>query len=238
LHLLHESIKEKKVFKYYDKIQKINQNYNLGQPSLKIDNFNITQDDLNSLLEYEKIEYLLNSVKKRKGNILEVGAGSGRTAGTILALNQGIKYVIADIPPAINYSMNSIGQKFTDKKIGKGFLETNSDQLINSIEKNDVVFIFPHQIKMLPKKYFDLSIAVDCLHEMDKKTVKNYIHYFEKVSDMFYFKVWEFAGLPNSFFETYSIHNKKDYSIKDEWREIFKERCFFPANYYQAGYKF
>ena len=73
---------------------------------------------------------------------------------------------------------------------------------------------------------------------MDENIVKKYISSFEKVSSLLYFKVWEYAGLPNSFFKTYSIHNKKDYFISNEWDEIFKERCFFPSNYFQVGYKF
>ena len=73
---------------------------------------------------------------------------------------------------------------------------------------------------------------------MEKKTVEKYVNNFEKVSKSFYFKVWEYAGLPNSFYKTYSVHNKKDYFIKKEWDEIFKEKCVFPSNYFQIGYKF
>ena len=238
LYLLYENIKDRNIFRYFEKNQKINQDYNLDKPNLKIDGFKVTQDDLNSLLEYEKIEILINSLKLKKNKFLEIGAGAGRTASTILALNDKVKYVIADIPPAINYSIKSLSKKFPEKKITTGFTSTTQEQLINDLDKNDILFIFPHQIQLLPSKFFDISIAVDCLHEMDEKIVKKYISSFEKVSSLLYFKVWEYAGLPNSFFKTYSIHNKKDYFISNEWDEIFKERCFFPSNYFQVGYKF
>ena len=100
------------------------------------------------------------------------------------------------------------------------------------------LYIFPHQIDYLPNKYFDISIAIDCLHEMEEKIVEKYILNFERVSQCLYFKVWEYAGLPNSFYKKYSVHNKRDYFIKNEWKEVFKERCIFPSNYYQLGYKF
>jgi len=73
---------------------------------------------------------------------------------------------------------------------------------------------------------------------MEGKIVEKYILNFERVSQCLYFKVWEYAGLPNSFYKQYSVHNKKDYFIKEEWEEVFKERCIFPSNYYQLGYKF
>ena len=34
----------------------------------------------------------------------------------------------------------------------------NQEDLLKLIDKNDVIYIFPHQIEMLPKKLFDISI--------------------------------------------------------------------------------
>ena len=73
---------------------------------------------------------------------------------------------------------------------------------------------------------------------MEEKIVKRYISNFENKSLSLYFKVWEYAALPNSFYKYYSAHSKKDYFIKDNWREVFKEKCIFPSNYYQLGYIF
>ena len=109
---------------------------------------------------------------------------------------------------------------------------------MSAIDKNDVIYIFPHQIEIIPKKFFDISIAIDCLHEMEEKIVKRYMSNFEEKSTSLYFKVWENAALPNSFYKYYSVHNKKDYFIQDKWKEIFKEKCIFPSNYYQFGYIF
>tara|TARA_A100001015_G_C14960463_1_gene700631 strand:+ start:51 stop:1169 length:1119 start_codon:yes stop_codon:yes gene_type:complete len=238
LYLLYENIKDKLVFKDFKKIILRKKNLDQDKPSLNINNEDISQDDLNSLFEYEKISYLLDQIKNKKNNFLEIGSGSGRTTQTILTLKNNIKYVVADIPPAINFSFSNIKKLFPEKKVILAFEAKNQEDLLKIFEKNDVIYIFPHQIEMLPKKLFDISIAIDCLHEMEEQIVKKYVTNFESVSNSFYFKVWEYAGLPNSFYKTYSIHNKKDYFINDKWLEVFKERCIFPSNYYQSGYIF
>ncbi len=238
LYLLYENIKNRPVFKNFEKIIHRKKNFNQDKPTLRINNIEISQDDLNSLFEYEKITNLLKKIENKKNFFLEIGSGSGRTTQTILAIENDIKYVVADIPPAINFAYNNIKNLFPEKKVNFAFESNKQEDLLKLIDKNDVTYIFPHQIEMLPKKLFDISIAIDCLHEMEEKTVKRYINNFENVSNSLYFKVWEYAGLPNSFYKTYSIHNKKDYFIDEHWREIFSERCIFPSNYFQSGYIF
>ena len=236
--LLYENIKDKDVFKKFVKIKNKRKLSIPEKPSLMINDNNLSQDDLNSLFEFEKIEKLLEKIPNKKGNFLEIGSGAGRTTQTILSLKENIKYVIADIPPAINLSYKNIERLFPEKKISYALSVENEKDFLKIFEGSDIIYILPHQIKFLPKHFFDISIAIDCLHEMEEKIVKRYVSSFEQVSNSFYFKVWEYAGLPNSFYKYYSAHNKKDYFIKDSWEEVFKERCSFPSNYYQFGYKF
>ena len=73
---------------------------------------------------------------------------------------------------------------------------------------------------------------------MDRRIVKEYMVNFENVSKLVYFKVWENAGLAYSFYQYYSVHKKKDYFIKDSWKEHLKERCVYPAKFFQLGYGF
>jgi len=232
--LLYENIKSKKVFKYLNKIKN---NDSMVEHSLNIDDLEITQDNLNSLYEYEKIEDLLSKLNEKKNIFLEIGAGAGRTAKVILSVNDNAKYVIVDLPPAINVSFKNMKASFPNKKIAKGF-NLNEKDLNAALEKNDILFIFPHQIKFFPKKTFDISIAIDCLHEMDKRIIKDYMVNFERASKLLYFKVWEHAGLPYSFYQHYSAREKKDYFIKDYWKEHFKERCIYPSKYFELGYEF
>ena len=72
--LLYENIKSKKVFKYLSKIKK---NDSMVENSLNIDGLEITQDNLNSLNEYEKIEGLLSKLDVKKKKIFR-GRGWGR----------------------------------------------------------------------------------------------------------------------------------------------------------------
>jgi putative sugar O-methyltransferase len=233
--LLYENIRTREVFKYLNKIKNNKLN---TQPFLTIKGNKITQDDLNSLLEYEKVEQLLLKIKNKKNNFLEIGAGGGRTAKTILSIKNDIKYVIADIPPAINFSYNNLKASFPEKKFCNAFSLNKQKDLINVLNDNDVLFIFPHQINLFPKKTFDLSIAIDCLHEMEKETIKKYMESFEQVSQLLFFKVWEYCGLPYSFYQYYSVHKNEDYSIKNHWKEHFREKCLYPSNFYHLGYEF
>ena len=132
--LLYENIKSKEVFKYLNKIKK---NDSIVEHSLNIDDLEITQDNLNALSEYEKIENLLDKLDVKKKRFLEVGAGSGRTAKVVLSINNDAKYVIADLPPAINVSFNNLKTSFPNKKVAKGF-ELNQEDLNIAFEKNDI----------------------------------------------------------------------------------------------------
>ena len=73
---------------------------------------------------------------------------------------------------------------------------------------------------------------------MEKSQIKQYMRIFEKKSKYLYFKVWEISGLPYSFYQYYSVHNNKDYEIKKEWIEHFKNRCLLPKNQFDLGYEF
>ena len=67
-----------------DMVEKIYKTNNSA--SLKIDNIEISQDNINSLFEYEQIEKLLDKLNTKNNTILEIGAGAGRTAKTILSI--------------------------------------------------------------------------------------------------------------------------------------------------------
>ena len=104
-----------------NKLKNTDSSKNTKEPFLLIDGVEISQDNLNSLFEYEQIDKLLSKVKDNKNTFLEVGAGSGRTAKSILSIRNNAKYVIADIPPAVNVSLNNLRASFPNKKITKAF---------------------------------------------------------------------------------------------------------------------
>jgi SAM-dependent methyltransferase len=233
--LLYENIKNKKIFNSYDLIKKnIYEKYN---PCLSIDNKIYSQNMIISLLEYEKIELL---TKKERGplKILEVGAGYGRTANMIISLMEDVKYVIADLPLSIYFSQKNIKETFKNKKIQSCININNKTEMKKAFENNDVIFILPHQLKLFDKKFFDLSISIGNLCEMEKKQIKYYMNIYENISKYLYIKVWDIAGLPYSFYTYYDANKKSDYEIKESWKEHFKNRCLMPNNIYEMGYEF
>ena len=234
--ILFEKIKSKNIFKNYDKINKeIYKKYN---PFLNVDGKIITQQMLISLLEFEKIQTLINLSLEKQVKIVELGAGYGRTANMILSLIHNVKYVVADLPPSVYFAQKNLKEFFPKKKIIEGYDLDSKESLTKAFEESDILFIFPHQLKYFDDNVFDVSLYIGNLCEMEKAQIKNYMQIFEKISKSIYIKVWEISGLPFSFYKYYSVHNNSDYEIKNEWNELFKERCLMPTNQFELGYKF
>ncbi len=232
---LYEKLKSKNFDEICKKIN--NRIYLKYNPCLEIDNVLISQHLLLSFTEYKSIKKLIGSEKKSY-NFLELGAGNGRTANMLLSLEDNCKYVIADLPPSIYFSYKNLSDSFKNKKISTAFHLNDKNMIHKELMKNDILFIFPHQLKFFDEKTFDISISIGNLCEMEKPQIKKYMELFEKKSRFLYFTVWEVSGLPYSFFKYYSVHNKKDYEVKESWVEHFKNRRLMPHNQYELGYEF
>jgi|TARA_B100001093_G_scaffold410510_1_gene399798 putative sugar O-methyltransferase len=218
----------------YEKINK--QIYEKFSPTLGIGNQIYNQHLLFSLLELEKIEKLIN-ISQNNLNILEFGAGYGRTANLFLSLAKNLKYVVVDIPPAISISHNELKRIYKDKKFYLAIDVKSKDEMSNIIDKNDVIFIFPHQLKYLNKNFFDISIMIGITLEMDPKIVKKYMSYVNILSKSLYMKVFKYAGLPFSFYKFYKFDEKEHYFIDKNWVEIFCQLGLETDNIAHLGYK-
>ena len=182
-------------------LDKLNQLSDIGylsynDPYIEINGAKISSDKINSIFDYEKIDKFANLSKQN--NILEIGAGSGRTSQSILTFNNNIKYVICDIPPALYISYERLRKVFHNKKIDLVYKEQDKNKLNNKINELDISFIMPDQLNLIKKKFFDLTIAIDCIHEMDKKTIRKIFSNIDQVSKLFYFSVWKKNNLPFS----------------------------------------
>ncbi len=237
--LLYENLKKLDVFKYLDKLN--DKTYCAHEhPFINIENNKISSDKIISLFDYNNINrfYQIDGPKK---NLLEIGAGSGRLSECILSINNYLKYTICDIPPSIYISFERMKIAFPDRKI-KLLIDINDqNSLLNHLNENDICFIFPHQLKMIKENYFDLTMAIDCLHEMDKKTIKFYFDIFNKITKNFYFSIWEktknwHSGSFLKKTEKLDFHSG-DYPVPDNWENLFKENLKFPSNQIGVGYK-
>ena len=111
------------------------------------------------------------------------------------------------------------------------------EELDKLIEQNDILFIFPHQIKYFNNEFFDISIAIDCLHEMDKKIIKKYMDLFNLKSKYLYYKVWEETYVPHCFNNYLNANSRKDYFIKPSWKQVLCKRSICPSNFMELAYK-
>ena len=115
----------------------------------------LTQDKLNSILEFINIKKILSTINSQSLNFLEIGAGSGRTTETIISLlneNTKIKYVIVDIPPAIYINYLRMKNNYSNKKIVLALNIDSEDTLKKMYYESDIVFILPHQLNYFKKK--------------------------------------------------------------------------------------
>ena len=211
---------------------------NYNDPFLKINGHNVSSDKINSIFDYENIDKFSSFSDKK--NILEIGAGSGRTSQAILTFNKDLKYTICDIPPALFISYERLKNVFRNKKIGLLY-SLNEDELINEINNYDISFIMPHQLNFFKNKNFDLTIAIDCIHEMDKETIKKYFYNINRFSKLFYFSVWKKTSVPLSGILRRNSNNldyfSNDYQIPQNWDKLYEQDLIFPSNYISSGYQ-
>ena len=236
--ILFYNLVDKECYKYLKNLQ--DKTY-LGydDPYIELENFKITIDKLVSLLDFDKINRAFDLDKVK--SIIEIGAGSGRTAEAILSIKNDIKYVICDIPPALYISFKRLKSAYPNKKISHLVGIQNKDQLNQQIRENDISFIYPHQMELISNKTFDLTVAIDCLHEMDKKTIAFYFKNINNLSKAFYCSIWEKSK--NNYSKTLFKKsekldfNKGDYNIPNNWSNNFKENLVFPANQLSLGFE-
>ena len=234
--LLFYNLKKTRYFKYLKYLK--NKTYlNYGNPFIDIDNYQITSDKIISLFDLEYIEKLGNLRKKK---ILEIGAGSGRTSDCIMSVRNCSQYTICDIPPAIFLSYQRLKLSFPQKKISLLVNENNSENLLRMIKESDISFIFPHQLELIREKFYDIAIAIDCLHEMDQKILKYYFQNISLVSNKIYFSIWKkiknwYSGGLIKKTEKLNFDNN-DYPVPKKWKLKIKKELRFPSSFYGIGY--
>ena len=200
-------------------------------PYLEVNGQLITQDNLNSILEYMSINEGFSFGKP--STVLEVGAGSGRTAYALSRISSTIKYIICDIPPALFIAQKYLRNAFPDKKVFYFRQFEEVEEVEQVFDVADIVFLMPDQLKLLPSKSIDLMLAIDCLHEMTVAEVQRYFNHADRLADYFYFKCWNQTTVPFDNIE----YNFSSYPIKSGWREIFKKTCKIHSAFFEAMYE-
>jgi putative sugar O-methyltransferase len=195
----------------------------------------ISQDLANSILEVSSIgsSVLPGSV------VVELGAGYGRDAYALMMANQGIKYVIIDIPPALWVAETYLRKQFPSHKIFTYREFDAFEEIADEFQKCDIAFFLSTQIAKLPDKMAEIAINISSLHEMRLDQIKYYFAQFDRLlkdNGLFYFKQWKRGVVP---FENVVI-NQEDYPIPDSWccelsRESPIQTQFFEARYRKSA---
>ncbi len=198
-------------------------------PFIEIKGRHISQDILNSAIEYATI---YQGRQSHPSSVLEIGAGSGRTAEFFLRKEAGKKYIICDIMPALFISQKYLSDIFAKREIFKFREFNNFSDVSDEFDNCEIGFIMPHQLKLLPKKYFDTCLAIDCLHEMKEDQISKYLSHADRLSKYFYFKVWI-----NAVVHCDNVHlTKSSYKIPENWINIISQDCYIPSGFFEAMY--
>jgi putative sugar O-methyltransferase len=198
-------------------------------PFLLYQNKRVSQDIFNSLLEYLAVTKHCSTEKI--STIIEIGAGSGRTAFCFLTLLPKVKYVIADFPPALYISQKYLSAVFPNKRVMTFRPFNTFEEISEEFQKAEIVFLTPDQLKKLPKKCGDLFLAIDCLHEMRPEEISRYFNEAERLCSYFYFKCWQTTVCDGNFYSSES------YPVRPRWKVCFKEPCFVPSDFFHALYE-
>jgi putative sugar O-methyltransferase len=193
----------------------------------------ISQDIANSALEYYSIREHFKPDPKERSTICELGAGYGRNAYLFAIALPTSRYVVIDIPPALYVAQRYLGSVFPDRKVFKFRCFDNFDGVREEISAADIVFLLPHQAKLLPAKSVDLFLNISSLHEMTLNQVQAYFAMIDRLTrGYFYSKQW-FTSV-NPFDDLMIRHDQ--YPVPEYWRRVYQrpagvQRLFFEAMY-------
>lgn len=208
---LYEFISQNDYLKIFDKIKEPK----IGNPFVvKYKGRLISQDLCNSVFEFYSITGDAHFPKKVK--IAELGAGYGRLGYVLLKILPNSTYCVIDIPPALFIAQNYLSKVFPKEKIFrfrpfKSFMDVKKE-----FEQSRIQFLLPHQIELLPKKYFDLFINISSLHEMTREQIRNYFKQINRLCEgYFYTKQWRKSRVKDNQFITES-----EYPIPKSWQII------------------
>src|SRR3989344_4343599 len=203
-----------------------------GNPiSVQIDGRDISQDLLNSVIEFSSVTEYSNFSEIKI--IAELGAGYGRDAFVFLKLRPHLRYVVIDIPPALYLSQRYLSSQFPDRKIFRYRHFNSFFDVEKEFNESSLIFLMPWQMEMLPPKIIDGFMAIDSLHEMRSVEVRRYFSAIDRITGkFFYFKCWK--DIYSSMDQT---HLKEDnYPVLSRWHKVYSRECRVQTKYFEALY--
>lgn len=194
-----------------------------------------SQDILNSVLEYESIVSGVKNNSKIK-QVFELGAGYGRNAYVFMKMNPGVKYIIADIPPALWVAQEYLSQCFPEKKIFRFRDFKNFSEIKQDYEESDIVFLLSTQIEAVPQNSVDLCINISSLHEMRMDQIRYYMNQFDRLlkqGGYLYIKQWKVGHV---LFEN-TVIRQEEYPIPSHLGTVFNREARIQTDFFEALYR-
>ena len=192
----------------------------------------ISQDLANSFLEFQTImDSGINTDAVK--TVMELGAGYGRTSYVFLKLKPNIRYIIADIPPALYVAEKYLSNQFSDKKIFRFRPFNRFDEVAQEFEQSQIAFLLPHQIEMLPDKSVDLFLNISSLHEMIPAQINYYLNQIDRLTQgYFYMKQWK-----QWYNELDKVQITEEYPIPKHWSSVFWRECRVQTLFFEALFR-
>lgn len=198
-------------------------------PAIELHGRKISQDLANSVLEYHSILRGLPDTG-HIGTITEIGGGYGRTAYVFLRKMPWVRYIMADIPPALYIAERYLTGEFPDRKVFRYRPFNDFADVQEEFRAADLVFLMPDQLQLLPDNSTDLFLAIDCLHEMRPEQIMSYYALIDRLSAYMYQKCWKRTTIP---YDNITL-TQDDYPFPRNWRNLFVRDCLVQSTYFET----
>ena len=199
-------------------------------PDLRSGGRLISQDLANSVLEYRSMTDPPVD-RSRIRTVLELGAGYGRTAYVFLKLMPGVRYLIADIPPALYVAERYLTEVLPERPAFRFRDFTDYGSVREELEAADVAFLLPHQLDLLPARSVDLFVNISSFHEMRIEQIRYYFDRIERLTRGYlYLKEWRESRIPGD----EVVIREDDYPVRAGWRTVYKRTCQVQDLFFEA----
>jgi hypothetical protein len=111
---------------------------------------------------------------KSVNSVLELGAGAGHQARTLMMLTN-CKYTIVDLPQTLIFSFIHLSLCFPDKKI----LFVTSAEEATQIDNYEIVLIPPVFMDNLKNREFDVFVNCASMGEMNNTAIRKYMNFIQ-----------------------------------------------------------
>lgn len=190
----------------------------------------ISQDLANAILEYKAIDDALPS-EARRGTILEVGAGYGRTASVFLQVMKDVRYIVVDMPPALWVAERYLTSRFPELPAFRFRSFDDYAEIEEQMATSKLIFLLPGQLALLPPDSIDLTLNISSLHEMRPEQIQWFIEQFDRLTrGHIYLKQWRrFVNVLDEV-----AVSEHDYPLPPHWRNVFWRPCAVQTRFFEA----